>query len=133
MVRGNFPERIEIKTRNYIVLSPAHLIFDVLWFMMVIIFWTIFFTRMSLQFQSLPRPRIRCDLSAFALTQRLVRRLNETGHANIQTLRVGTLLATYHSASNPVHVIASFQNAGTRVLFHHDGSPIVFVNRVISN
>jgi hypothetical protein len=64
----------------------------------------------------------------FGLTKRLIRWLNKTGDGNLQSVHIAKLVAAYHSACNPVNVIASFRNAGIAARLGADGNPIAFVD-----
>jgi hypothetical protein len=52
------------------------------------------------------------DLCVFGLTKRLMMRLNKMEEANVQSLHFAKLISAFHSACNPINVIASFRNAG---------------------
>jgi hypothetical protein len=69
-----------------------------------------------------------CDLCVFGLTKRLIRRLNTTGDGNIQSVHIAKLVAAYHSACNPVNVIASFSNAGIIARLNDEGIPVAMVD-----
>jgi hypothetical protein len=69
-----------------------------------------------------------CDLCVFGLVKRIIRRLNRTGDGNIQSIHIEKLVATYHSACNPINVIASFRNAGITARFSDDGTPVALVD-----
>jgi hypothetical protein len=55
------------------------------------------------------------DLSVFGVTKRLMTRLNRMDEANVQPVQIAQLFTAFHSACNPVDVIASFRNAGIAV------------------
>jgi hypothetical protein len=55
------------------------------------------------------------DLCVFGVTKRLMTRLNRMDEANVQSVHVARLFSAFHSACDPVNVIASFWNAGIAV------------------
>jgi hypothetical protein len=64
----------------------------------------------------------------FGLTKRLITRLNATGDTNVQSLHIAKLVSAYHSASNPLNVVASFRNAGISARLNSDGDPVGYVD-----
>jgi hypothetical protein len=67
------------------------------------------------------------DLCVFGVTKRLMARLNRMDAANVQSVHIARLLSAFHSACNPVSVIASLRNAGIAVHLD-DGMPMGHVD-----
>jgi hypothetical protein len=55
-------------------------------------------------------------------------RLNKMNEGNIQSVHVGKLVSTFHSACNPVNVIASFRNAGIVLHLESTGVAVCYVD-----
>jgi hypothetical protein len=55
--------------------------------------------------------------------KRLITRMNKMKEGNIQPLHVGKLVSAFHSACNPVNVIAFFRNA--EILLHMESTGVV--------
>jgi hypothetical protein len=69
-----------------------------------------------------------CDLCVFGVTKRLIVHLTKLDEMNVQSIHIAKLLSAFHSACNPVNVVASFRNAGISCRFGPEGSPACFVN-----
>jgi hypothetical protein len=67
------------------------------------------------------------DLCVFGVTKRLMTRLNRMDEANVQSVHMARLFSAFHSACNPVNVIASFRNVGIAVHLDH-GMPMCHVD-----
>jgi hypothetical protein len=68
------------------------------------------------------------DLTIFGVTQRLITRLNKMEPRNVQSNHITKFVSAFHSAVNPIHVIASFQNAGLTSRLGPDGLATCYVD-----
>jgi hypothetical protein len=69
-----------------------------------------------------------CDLCVFGLTKRLMTRFNKFDEGNVQSIHIAKLVSAFHSACNPVNVIASFRNAGIACHLEQDGRVVACVD-----
>jgi hypothetical protein len=69
-----------------------------------------------------------CDLCVFGITKRLITKLNRAPDGNIQSLQIAKLVSAFHSACNPLNVIASFRNAGIVSRMAGNGTPMASVD-----
>jgi hypothetical protein len=58
----------------------------------------------------------------------LMTRLNRMDEGNIQSIYVGKFVSAFHSACNPVKVIASFRNAGIVLHLESTGVAVCYVD-----
>jgi hypothetical protein len=58
----------------------------------------------------------------------MVTRLNQTEEANVQSLHIVKLFSAFHSACNPVNIIASFCDAGITLHLDKDALPVCHID-----
>jgi hypothetical protein len=47
---------------------------------------------------------------------------------NIQSVHIGKLISAFHSACNPIYIIASLRNAGITFRLDAMGNPVCYIN-----
>jgi hypothetical protein len=69
-----------------------------------------------------------CDFCVSGITKRMITRLNRTPEGNMQLSHITKLVSEFHSACNPISVLAPFRNPGIVSSLSLDGIPTTCVD-----